>query len=487
MMEFFDSDNEADDKSGPYLTLGPGIGTVRDIVVENADDESKRIVPVQPQADDKEDNNKEDNDIRVNPMINDRKRRTFILITLGKVEEFGDLDIKADRTWCSAQIEVKLKIDKIIKKVFVKFDFKWYIIAREKHGDESNHWHIAMELKKGIRRCDMYPLCWSAFPWYRGYLNVSSEWKSDKRLASYLLCPDKDKEIDPKPVIEGVDEKVIARWKRAVQDMKKWLCCAEIVSKCNAWNNTWKELKLWDEGFGAQYMSRIKVYWSECMLQKFDKLEDKDELKRRLDAAVLVKKGVVLVVVMWLLSNLFQERHHRQLQLYMWGGKHVGKTSIMSELQKYFMACKMPYDNGYFDLYNDDLHEFIYLDEYRGQISVHEMNNWLDGSRHSYARKGSQAVKRKNIPMIVLSNIDLNSQYPKICADEKEVRDAFISRFVSVEVDQDDCNLLREIVSGVVVPVVDDYDKAVQYRKSRCTVNGVDMMYLIKDGVVVVQ
>jgi len=64
--------------------------------------------------------------------------------------------------------------------------------------------------------------------------------------------------------------------------------------------------------------------------------------------------------------------------------------------------------------------------------TIQELNSWLDGSRMPLRKKGSQSVKEKNLPIIILSNYSLEGAYSK--APEEKL-DTLRCRLEIVEVE----------------------------------------------------
>jgi len=67
----------------------------------------------------------------------------------------------------------------------------------------------------------------------------------------------------------------------------------------------------------------------------------------------------------------------------------------------------MPKFDKWFDRYDDDAYDLLVLDEFKGQLPVQLLNEWLDGSVFQVPRRSAPPYeKRKNLPMVVCSNWD---------------------------------------------------------------------------------
>lgn len=71
----------------------------------------------------------------------------------------------------------------------------------------------------------------------------------------------------------------------------------------------------------------------------------------------------------------------------------------------------MPLAEDFYDYYNDDDYDMIVLDEFKGQKTIQFLNEWLQGSPMTFRRKGSQGLKRSNLPMVIISNFHLGEIY----------------------------------------------------------------------------
>ena len=70
----------------------------------------------------------------------------------------------------------------------------------------------------------------------------------------------------------------------------------------------------------------------------------------------------------------------------------------------------IPTDEDYNDLYTDDC-DLAVLDEFRGQRTIQWLNLFLQGGMMPIKKKGSQYLKTKNVPTIILSNYPINEVY----------------------------------------------------------------------------
>lgn len=90
--------------------------------------------------------------------------------------------------------------------------------------------------------------------------------------------------------------------------------------------------------------------------------------------------------------------------------------------------------------YNDDwigfdqlVHQVIWFDEFRGQLTIQQMNAICDVHTRLNV-KGSSIMKTKRVLVIVCSNYTIKETYKKAVEDKPEILESLLSRFHEVEV-----------------------------------------------------
>ena len=71
----------------------------------------------------------------------------------------------------------------------------------------------------------------------------------------------------------------------------------------------------------------------------------------------------------------------------------------------------MPLLEDFYDFYEDENYDLVVLDEFRGQKTIQFLNMWTQGGIMNVRKKGSQTMKTRNLPFIVLSNYPLDLVY----------------------------------------------------------------------------
>lgn len=141
-------------------------------------------------------------------------------------------------------------------------------------------------------------------------------------------------------------------------------------------------------------------------------------------------------IVKWINKNVFQKREFKQKQLYVHGPPNMGKTSMVHYLSKYCSINHVPPNEDYYDAWEDDLYDLAVIDEFRGGKTVQWMNVFLEGSPMPLRKKGSQYLKRQNIPVIVLSNFTLEEAYSNVSKFQPERLESIKARLEVIEVSE---------------------------------------------------
>ena len=120
----------------------------------------------------------------------------------------------------------------------------------------------------------------------------------------------------------------------------------------------------------------------------------------------------------WLLENMTKEcittRKHKQKQLWLSGVTGCGKSRLVATLKKFYRGYEVPSDGRWYDDYDEENIDFCYFEEFHGEKTIGWMNQFLEGTTMKLSRRGRPSVeKRKNMPVIVLSQLPVQSIYNK--------------------------------------------------------------------------
>lgn len=111
--------------------------------------------------------------------------------------------------------------------------------------------------------------------------------------------------------------------------------------------------------------------------------------------------------------------------IYIFGPTGTGKTRTVMEKDGYEAVYRVTDYEHPFDGYNGQ--ETLVLDEFRGQLKISEMLNYLDGYPLELRCRYSNKVACFNT-VYIISNIDLNAQYTNVQQYEPETWKAFLRR-----------------------------------------------------------
>jgi len=92
----------------------------------------------------------------------------------------------------------------------------------------------------------------------------------------------------------------------------------------------------------------------------------------------------------------------------------------------------MPTDENFYDFYDDEDYDLIVLDEFKGQKTIQDLNRWLDGQTLTVRKKGTQCMKFRNLPVIIVSNFPPHVVYRN--KFERGELEPFTSRLLVVEI-----------------------------------------------------
>lgn len=125
-------------------------------------------------------------------------------------------------------------------------------------------------------------------------------------------------------------------------------------------------------------------------------------------------KATTQTVCGWLERNLLQERAFKSPQLYVQAPPNFRKTSLITTLARWVRVWIAPTQERFYDSYVDEDYDLAVFDEFGpSQHCVHFLNQFLEGTNMVIRKKGGQGIKKKNIPVIILSNYSVEDCFPK--------------------------------------------------------------------------
>lgn len=304
------------------------------------------------------------------------------------------------------------KKEEAVEHLLLKFpdQLDWYIVAEEAHKDGTPHLHCALQFKEKFATRDSH-----AFDSIGGKHGNYQAMKSQRSCVEYVTkCGNY--------LVSGIDVDAVK---------KKQNGKAAFVAKGLLDGQTLDDIHDADPGFFLMNKRKIEEYssWVAQRNEKKKKLPwvpltqpDIDDLDNDADKRIAV----------WLMNNIKQDRPFKAKQLYIYGPTNHGKTSLVLHLAKYLQIYYPPLEEDFYDHYDDNVTDLIVWDEFSNKRRMQQMNMWLDGSTISHRKKCSTAVKKRNVPQIILSNYSLEQNYPKLY--EAGLLGPLMSRLEIVEV-----------------------------------------------------
>jgi len=295
------------------------------------------------------------------------------------------------------------------------------IIGQERHEDGEPHLHCVISFisQLNVRRSDYFDVRFAQRTYHP---NIQS---ARDRAACIMYCAKED----PDPVLFNVDIDGIRSSKSSSGKQKEKL--SDVIAKMLCSGTTLRELN--DQMPGWFMLNKRKV--AEYVATVDQWREQSQLLALPLDVFIVkpTMSDAVKAIVTWLASAIRVVRVNRSPQLFLYGPPGVGKSRLICHLSRYLAVYTCPMDEDFYDLYTDD-YDLIVLDEFKGQKFVQWLLRLLDGQTLNLRQKGTQYLKKKNTPVIILSNYHPDNCYKNVDCVSME---AFRSRLTIVNVTED--------------------------------------------------
>jgi len=271
------------------------------------------------------------------------------------------------------------------------------LVCQEEHKDGNNHLHILLQFDKKlfVSRSDYFDFIGGQHGKYEPARNIRKSVEYITKKGDY--------------VSNGINVEAILSKKNPKSDD----VARDIMNGVSL-----REIRAKEPGFYMMNKRKLEEFETEILIEnaKKDKKTWVEFSEEKLNGMSSTNKQIA----MWLNKNMFKERVFKQKQLYIYGPKNMGKTSLIEALESYGTVYWMPVSEDFYDQYDDRSYDLIVLDEFRAQKTVQQLNLWLQGSTMSVRKKGRQGEKRRNLPMIILSNYSLEGAYRKISEEEEK-------------------------------------------------------------------
>jgi len=299
---------------------------------------------------------------------------------------------------------------RIEESALFKDKIEWLIIAQEQHQDGNLHLHIGISLKDKLTFCraDFADFIGGQHGNYQAMRNM-------KKCVAYIT------KTDSSFIAQGVSVEAILQKQKSTDT---WDIAMAIKAGAS--------LDQIDKDFPDQVLRNKRkledyISYQSVKRMKADLLPWKDHDLPLLD-------WNAMKIWTWINKNIKKTREFKQTQLYIYGEKNLGKTSLIHYLEKYLMIYWIPSDEDFYDFYTDEDYDLAVIDEFRGGKTIQWLNKWLQGGAMPLRKKGSQYLKRSNLPTIILSNYSLEECYPNIALKAPEKIDLLRIRLEEVNV-----------------------------------------------------
>ncbi len=281
----------------------------------------------------------------------------------------------------------------VSKSAFVAFvtskpllDPAIYIVAQEEHKDGNKHLYIYLEYTERfqVRRPTVFDIKHEGINYHPNIQSVRSKIDTIKYVVKH----------DNEALVHGINvEAFIAastshkRYFLALLLLEKKSICQQVVQE-----NPMMLYGLCKLANDLQYYSLAKPKW-------LTDVEDRKVLKE---------------VTLWDETYVVNPRYLKMPQLWIYGPPNTGKTTFLENLRdEGYRGYCMPDNNDWSGF--DDAYDFLFIDEFNGQIMINVLNRVLDGSHNvSLNVKGGKVMKNVNVPVFIVSNYHPNDIFTKV-------------------------------------------------------------------------
>ncbi len=311
---------------------------------------------------------------------------------------------------------------KALENIYNKLDPEYCIVCREKHKptkEEDKEWTTQLHLHCVIRLKTRQR--WRSYDCMDFITGTHGNYQSARNITHVVLYVTKGTDY----VSKGID---VESFKKAAKNKKRRVDqkCV-VVSDMIRTGKKISEVEDFHPGYFMMNMAKIKAYVTHCDTR--GKKEKKKKEWKKIDVNMALSEAGK-DIIRWLNDNIFTYRKFKQPQLWIYGPKNTGKTSMMRWLEQYVRIYDIP-PNNWDDMYDDDGYDLAFYDEFKGSKTITYMNRFTQGGRCPLLRRNVPVyIKQNNIPVIILSNLDIVGSYPNT---KEVVLEALESRFLQVE------------------------------------------------------
>lgn len=273
-------------------------------------------------------------------------------------------------TWPRCQKEPTEVLEALTEKFGVA-NILYVCVAREQHEDGTPHIHVALNLRT---KCDI-----KSSEYLDELVGQHGNYQTARNIMDVIKYIQEDGDFIEQGEKPGNKKKIS-------------LEVAQILQR----DGSLDEIDELDPGYLMLHLTCIKNYQSYQIVKK---------LRKRVipDPVTIERWGFNF--------ELGTPRVFKQAQYWIHGPPNTGKTSFIIHLEEIgFRGFLIPTNNN-FDGYDDAAYDFTYIDEFKGQLTIQFLNEWLQGSKMKLNTKYGAAFKNKNLPCFILSNFSPENCY----------------------------------------------------------------------------
>jgi len=156
-------------------------------------------------------------------------------------------------------------------------------------------------------------------------------------------------------------------------------------------------------GYLVLHSSNVKAIANDFQLERIKELRNQ------------TKPAYLHLIICGREFDLLAEMPFKTPQFWLHGVANVGKTTLIRKLEEAGMqGFQIPANNDFAN-WDDEAYDFAYIDEFKGQLTIQFLNEFLQGSRMNLPGKyvvGGR-IKKKNLPIFILSNMTPDEVFKK--------------------------------------------------------------------------
>lgn len=249
-------------------------------------------------------------------------------------------------------------------------NIKYICVAREEHEDGTPHIHLALVLNT---RCDI-----KSTEYLDELVGQHGNYQTARNIKDVVEYIKKDGNFIEKGELPNKNK------------------ISLVVAQTLQNGGTLDDIDELDAGFLLMHLTAIQKYQSFQIVKKIRK----------------IKPPPPLLISRWRFHfEIGFPLIFKQRQYWIHGPPNTGKTTFIRELEEMgFRAFLIPTNNN-FEGYDDAAYDFTYIDEFKGQLTIQFLNEWLQGSKMKLNTKYGAAFKNSNLPCFILSNFSPENCY----------------------------------------------------------------------------